>query len=46
MQTLPMPDGGTLVADYSFFWQDRTAKIKYNLSRLPPGQVRKTSAPK
>jgi len=33
---LPLPDGVNLVADYSFFWEGSTAKIKYSLVRKAP----------
>lgn len=33
---LPLPDGVNLVADYTFFWQDKSARIKYTLRRRAP----------
>ena len=29
---LPLPDGGSVVADYSFYWQGRKASMKYSIS--------------
>ena len=34
---LPLPDGGSVVADYTFYWQGNTANMKYSISRRPPG---------
>jgi hypothetical protein len=33
---LPLPDGANLIADYSFFWEGSTAKIKYSMHRKAP----------
>jgi hypothetical protein len=33
---LPLPDGVNLVADYTFFWEGNTARIKYSLVRRAP----------
>lgn len=30
---LPLPDGGSVVADYTFYWQGNTANMKYSISR-------------
>jgi hypothetical protein len=30
---LPLPDGATVVADYSFYWQGSKANMKYSISR-------------
>jgi len=30
---LPLPDGGSVVADYTFYWQGATANMKYSVSR-------------
>ena len=35
MSLLPLSDGGTLNIDYSFFWQDNTADMRYSISRKP-----------
>ncbi len=32
---LPLPDGGNVVADYSFYWQGNKANMKYSVSRKP-----------
>ena len=32
---LPLADGANLNIDYSFFWQDNTAEMKYSISRKP-----------
>jgi hypothetical protein len=34
---LPLRDGGTLVADYSFYWQAGKANMKYSVARHAPG---------
>jgi len=31
--TLPLPDGGTVVIDYSFYWQGNQANIRYSVTR-------------
>jgi hypothetical protein len=33
---LPLADGANLNIDYSFFWQGRTAQMKYSVSRREP----------
>jgi len=33
---LPLPDGGNVVADYTFYWQGNTANMKYSVSRKAP----------
>jgi hypothetical protein len=30
---LPLPDGASVVADYTFYWQGNTANMKYSISR-------------
>lgn len=30
---LPLPDGGTVVADYTFYWQGTTATMRYTIHR-------------
>ena len=30
---LPLPDGGTVTADYTFYWDGGKANMKYSLSR-------------
>lgn len=35
---LPLQDGGTLVADYSFYWQAGKANMKYSVARHAPGE--------
>jgi hypothetical protein len=32
---LPLPEGGTLNIDYTFFWQGNTADMRYSISRRP-----------
>jgi hypothetical protein len=39
---LPLADGGSLNIDYSFYWQDNTADMRYSISRRP---ARSTSFP-
>ncbi len=34
---LPLPGGGSVVADYTFYWQGGTASMKYSVSRRPAG---------
>jgi hypothetical protein len=34
--TLPLPDGATVVADYSFYWQGNKANMKYSIARKAP----------
>jgi hypothetical protein len=34
---LPLPDGGQVAIDYSFYWQGSQANIKYSVSRRPAG---------
>ena len=31
--TLPLSDGGTVVIDYSFYWQGNQANIRYSVTR-------------
>ena len=31
--TLPLPDGGNVVIDYSFYWQGSQANIRYSVMR-------------
>src|SRR5271155_3902862 len=33
---LPLPDGASVVADYSFHWQGNTANMTYSISRKSP----------
>jgi hypothetical protein len=33
--TLPLPDGGTVAVDYSFYWQGSQANMKYSVARQP-----------
>jgi hypothetical protein len=35
--TLPLPDGGNVVVDFSFYWQGSQADMKYSVSRRPAG---------
>jgi hypothetical protein len=30
---LPLPDGGTVTVDYTFYWEGTTADMKYSISR-------------
>lgn len=30
---LPLPDGGSVAADFTFYWDDGTAHMKYSVSR-------------
>jgi hypothetical protein len=30
---LPLPDGGNVVADFTFYWEGNTAHMKYSVSR-------------
>ena len=34
---LPLPDGASVVADYSFYWQGRKASMKYSISHRAAG---------
>jgi hypothetical protein len=34
---LPMPQGGSVVADYTFYWEGGAAHMKYSVSKRPPG---------
>jgi hypothetical protein len=36
--TLPLPDGGSVAIDYSFYWQGSQANIKYSVARQPSHQ--------
>jgi hypothetical protein len=31
--TLPLPDGASVVVDYTFYWEGNTADMKYSISR-------------
>jgi hypothetical protein len=31
--SLPLPDGGTVAIDYSFYWQGSQANIRYSVTR-------------
>jgi hypothetical protein len=31
--TMPLPDGGTVVADYTFYWQGNKASMSYSVHR-------------
>jgi hypothetical protein len=33
---LPLPDGANLIADYNFFWEGKTVKVKYSMHRKAP----------
>jgi hypothetical protein len=33
--TMPLPGGGTVVADYTFYWQGNTADMRYTVRREP-----------
>jgi hypothetical protein len=33
---LPLPDGVNLIADYDFFWEGNTVKVKYSMHRKAP----------
>jgi hypothetical protein len=35
--SLPLPDGGNVVIDYSFYWQGSQADMRYSVSRRPAG---------
>jgi hypothetical protein len=35
---LPLRDGGTLITDYSFYWQAGKANMKYSVARHAPGE--------
>jgi hypothetical protein len=32
---MPLPDGATVVADYTFFWQGSKPNIRYSIRRVP-----------
>jgi hypothetical protein len=32
---LPLPDGGSVAVDYTFYWEGNTANMKYSISRKP-----------
>jgi hypothetical protein len=34
--TLPLPDGGSVAVDYSFYWQGSGANMKYSVARRTP----------
>jgi hypothetical protein len=33
---LPLPAGGNVVVDYTFYWEGNTANMKYSISRKSP----------
>jgi hypothetical protein len=33
---LPLPDGASVVADYTFYWQGNKANMKYSIARKAP----------
>ena len=33
---MPLPGGGNVVADYSFYWQGSKANMRYSIHREPP----------
>ena len=35
-RVLPLPDGVNLIADYDFFWEGNTVKVKYSMHRKAP----------
>jgi len=35
--TLPLPDGGSVAVDYSFYWQGSQANMKYSVARRSDG---------
>jgi hypothetical protein len=35
--TLPLPDGGSVALDYSFYWQGSQANMKYSVARRSDG---------
>ena len=35
--TLPLPDGGGVAVDYSFYWQGSQANMKYSVARRSDG---------
>jgi len=34
---LPLPDGASVAADFTFYWQGDTANMKYSVVRKAPG---------
>jgi hypothetical protein len=36
---LPLPDGATVDADFTFYWQGGTASMRYSVSRKAPGET-------
>jgi hypothetical protein len=34
---LPLPGGGSVVADYSFYWDGGKASMKYSIAKKAPG---------
>jgi hypothetical protein len=32
---MPLPGGGSVVADYSFYWQGNKANMRYSIRREP-----------
>jgi hypothetical protein len=35
--TSPLPDGGSVAVDYSFYWQGSQANMKYSVARRSDG---------
>ena len=33
---LPLPDGVNLIADYTFYWENNSPKVKYSMHRKAP----------
>jgi hypothetical protein len=34
---LPLPDGGNVAVDYTFYWQGDNANMRYSVARKAPG---------
>jgi hypothetical protein len=34
---MPLPDGGSVAVDFTFYWQGDTATMKYSVARRVPG---------
>jgi hypothetical protein len=34
---LPLPDGASVAADFTFYWQGDKANMKYSVARKAPG---------
>lgn len=34
---MPLPDGGSVAVDFTFYWQGDTANMKYSVARRVPG---------